>query len=339
MTQEVLCFENVDHIDRFIAGASANSNVAAALEHLTIALQHAYPLRLLCKALELAPNLTDLILILPSPFPHRVLEGLTFVHLRLLKTNLPHRLIATFLSTNPSIRFLDLGPCGKSRTCPLRLANLSRIPDIRCPVECSTTIVHLGVVRVRAELSRPTTVVSSVLWSFPISFFAVYTLSLQFNPSDDDILASIAKFVPMVRVLRLWERADYEVRELLLFGVHNVHSPPFKPLDPGTPRPWQNATSLRNNLLKMRFLDHFVVRTTALFVPVPGLPQERRIIFTWVGENTPLLKHPHLRFVTVWYRATELGAGILTRWQKKDDVWEGESVDSPSEDELGICMY
>ncbi|PIL33263.1 hypothetical protein GSI_04713 [Ganoderma sinense ZZ0214-1] len=207
--QEVLRFENVGHIKKFIASAGSNSNVSTTLEHLTIELQNSYPLRILSTALHLAPNLTDLILILPTPFPGRVLDGLVFVHLQLLKTNLPHNRITTFLSANPSIRFLDLGPCGKTHTCPLKSANLSRIPDIRCPIECSLTVVHLGAVRVRADLCRPGTVVSTILRSFPISFFAVYILSLQFNGTDDDILASIARFVPMVRILRLWERADY----------------------------------------------------------------------------------------------------------------------------------
>ena len=225
LDQAVLRFENEGHMNMFIAGADSNSNISTALEHLTVELPNAYPLRILSTALQLAPNLTDLILILPTPFPNRLLEGLVLVHLQLLKTNLPHRFITTFLSANTSVRFLDLGPCGRSQTCPLKSVNLSRIPDIRCPIECSPTVVHLGAIRVRADLSRPRTVVSTILRSFPISFFAIYILSLQFNGTDDDILASIAKFVPMVRILRLWERADYVVRQSLLFRLSNTHHP------------------------------------------------------------------------------------------------------------------
>lgn len=225
MAQPVLRFENEDHIKRFTAGIGANSNVGTALEHLTIVFRHAYPLRHLRGALELAPNLTDLILLLPAPFPHRLLEGLIFVNLRLLKTNLPHGRIVTLLSVNTTVRFLDLGPCGKSKDCPLRVIDLSRIPDIRCPIECCTAIVHPGATRVRMDLTRPRTAVSPILRSFPVRFIAVYVLSLQFTAMDDDLLSSIARFAPMVRVLRLWERADYGVCHRSLFRVSDAHLP------------------------------------------------------------------------------------------------------------------
>ncbi|KAI1790681.1 hypothetical protein LXA43DRAFT_1095284 [Ganoderma leucocontextum] len=275
--QEILRFDDESHLSVFTMSAGANPDVGPAVEHLTIELRSAYSTQLLHAALQLTPNLTDLILMLPTTFPLHLLDGLVFNRLKLLKTNLPHNRLVAFLSVNPSIGFLDLGPCGsRSRECPLANVNLSRIHDIRCPVECSTRIVHLGSVRVRADLTRPRTVVSVILCSFPIPFFAVYTLSLQFNPMDDDILSSVARFVPMVRVLRLWERADYAR------------------LSPQTPRPWQSATRLRDNLLQMRFLDHFIVRTTASFVRVPGLTQERTVIYRWTGENTMTRKHPRL---------------------------------------------
>ena len=198
-------------------------------------------------------------------------------------------------------------------------------------------IVHLGTVRVHVDLTRLKTVVSLILRSFPIQFFAVYTLSLQFNPTDDDILASIAKFVPMVRVLQLWERADYTVSHFCLHNLHDHLTVP-QPLHPHTPHPWQHAKTLRDNLLKMRFLDSFIVRTTAAFVLAPGLAQERTVISKWVGEKTPSRTHPRLSFVGVWYRATQFGAGTLTKWRKNGEVWTGASVDSPTQDDLGVLL-
>ena len=88
----------------------------------------------------------------------------------------------------------------------------------------------------------------------------------------------------------------------------------------------------------MRFLDYFVVRTSASFVAVPGLAQERPVIFRWVGEDTVMLRHQALKFVAVWYRSIGYGTGILTHWRKTDEVWTGVSVDSPTQDELGVCM-
>nr|VWO94125.1 Immunoglobulin G-binding protein A (IgG-binding protein A) (Staphylococcal protein A) (SpA) [Ganoderma boninense] len=275
--QSVVRIEDDDRLYAFTAGAAANQDVGPTAEHLTIRLRNTYTRRRLRSTLQLTPNLTDLILILPAPFYSQLLDGLVFDNLQLLKTNVPHGHLVKFLSANPSIRLLDVGPCGRYKACPLTVSNLSQVSDFRCPIECATAIVHLGAVRIRADLTRPRTVVSTILRSFPISFFAIYTLTLQFNPTDDDILASIARFVPMVRVLRLWERADYAS------------------LSPQAPRAWMQPTNLRNNLLKMRFMDHLVVRTTASFVSAPGLARERTLIFRWIGENTLTRKHPSLR--------------------------------------------
>lgn len=112
----------------------------------------------------------------------------------------------------------------------------------------------------------------------------------------------------------------------------------LKNITPQTPRPWMNALQLRGNLLSMPLLTHFVVRTTASFVAVPGLAQERAVIFRWIGANTVSKRHPRLKFVAVWYCATYIGEGTLTRWEKADGVWAGVSVNSPEEGELGTCL-
>lgn len=62
------------------------------------------------------------------------------------------------------------------------------------------------------------------------------------------------------------------------------------------------------------------------------------MIFKWVGENTVSRKHPSLRFVAVWYGATQVGAGTFTQWRKDDGDWTGVSVDAPTEDDLGGVM-
>lgn len=99
-----------------------------------------------------------------------------------------------------------------------------------------------------------------------------------------------------------------------------------------------HATHLRDHLLKMRFMDHFVVRTTASLVSVPGLARERTLVFKWIGENTVTRKHPSLRSVTLWYGAVRFGEGTLARWWKDGETWVGASVDSPTEDDLGVLV-
>ncbi|PIL23659.1 hypothetical protein GSI_14972 [Ganoderma sinense ZZ0214-1] len=196
--QVVRRIENDSDFYVFTVGATANPAVGTAVEHLTIEVNNTYSSRLLRSSLQIAPNIQDLILMLPGLFPLRLLDGVVFNRLQLFKTNLPHNRLVTFLSAHQTLGFLDLGPCGRSQKCSLTSVDLSRIHDIRCPIKCFSTLVHLGSIRIHGDLTRPKTVVSTVLCSFPIAFFAVYTLSLHFNPTDDDIVASIARFALMV---------------------------------------------------------------------------------------------------------------------------------------------
>ena len=160
-------------------------------------------------AFRLVPNLTNLILVLYPSTPRSLPNRVTFLKLELFKADLPHGHLIRFLTTHALLWFINLRPCrkvAKVKKCMLASTNLSHLHDIHCPIECFATIIHLGFVRIRGDLTYESMSMSSVLHSFITPHFALYILSIHFWPDGMDVLVSIAVFAPMIRTLCLWEK-------------------------------------------------------------------------------------------------------------------------------------
>ena len=161
--------------------------------------------------LQLTPNLTDLTLNLPATTPPSVFTGVHFARLHFLRTNLPHRVLVSFLSHHPTLSDLVMGPCGTSRACPLADVDLSHVTVLECSATCLAHVAHcdLNHLTVRRGSSRP----SIDFASLPIAA-SLCSLTIDFFASDRDVLSGIALFAPFLRKLSLLERTCRSVSEL-----------------------------------------------------------------------------------------------------------------------------
>ena len=187
-----------------------------ALDTLVITLDLPYPIDALRKALSAAVHIEDLILLLPSDdTPDNILVGLHFAHLELFKMNLPHRYIMPFISQQPSLKCLCLGPCGRDdgASCPLQTHNLDHVVTAKYPVSCIMGFVHPNLLRLTLEGGCHLHNAPALLRSIqPFPF--LFALTLDFFPDDYDILESVVRVAPQLQKLKLVEKHRTYVRSL-----------------------------------------------------------------------------------------------------------------------------
>ncbi len=156
------------------------------------------------RCLQLVPNVADVILDLPPRTPSNILQHVTFPHLQLFKTNLPHYTLLDFLEAHLSLKLLILGSCGSPGECAFAsLSHVDHIVDLEGPSQCISHFMGTRLVRLTAHLSYD--------WyskfatrSLPLSIHLV-VLSMEILPDDFQVLNSISQTAPSLRKLKLME--------------------------------------------------------------------------------------------------------------------------------------
>ena len=109
MLQIVRRMTSVLEVFAFMKLSEVEPRIGQALEELSIDLAHpvfAHPrslfvyCRAMRNALRLSPNVTDLTLLIPNTTPPGIFSLVVMPRLRLFKTNLPHKTIASFVDVH-----------------------------------------------------------------------------------------------------------------------------------------------------------------------------------------------------------------------------------------------
>ncbi|KAJ3556071.1 hypothetical protein NM688_g2225 [Phlebia brevispora] len=195
-------------------------DIGTAVIELEVAFDESTPLSLptLRRCLRLMPNITDLILQLPSCSPRVILNGLRFPSLQLLESNLPHRVMAPFIEQHPTIKYLLLGPCEGGRQCPLHTTPLDDVADLRLPLGCLSDLSTPSAGRLHTFLTDQILSSSTVLRTLR-PYSSLYSLTIEFRNDDYDILCGISGLAPTLRKLRLLVRPSFQVRSSVGFRI------------------------------------------------------------------------------------------------------------------------
>jgi hypothetical protein len=162
------------------------------------------PIRLL---LEATSQLSALELTVPLSTPRSVLPAKRLPSLTILKTNLEHSSIASFLSLNHQLESLTLGSCGTNDAiCPLHQASLPSLTKLECRKPCiygfsssinitCLTLVHYNHAASNSVMNKPLPKLTNVT-----------ALSILFHPhSTPNPLRSVLSIAPSVHILELEE--------------------------------------------------------------------------------------------------------------------------------------
>ncbi len=308
-------------MNTFLEIARHNAEVGSAVRELKIDLpRHLSSVATLRHCLELAFNVEDLVLFIPSSRPLSGLMNIILPKLLLLKTNLNYRNVARLLSINPSICYLNIGECSKTprQKCPINRTQLANIIDISAPLSCLKS-VHSILLEclTTTSIPRQSTSITSTLRGFH-TLPGVRYLMLDFVPQDSDILRTICCIFPNVRKLRLFEwPVEVSTINYQTTGVH-LHS-----LQCGTvSREWNNLATWRDDLFNLKYLEEFVLGTPVALVNTLGSKaDEEHLISTWatrlVGASASAsTAHPSLYHLGLYYGGQSPSDRFLSHWYR-----------------------
>ncbi|OJT09095.1 hypothetical protein TRAPUB_5 [Trametes pubescens] len=204
-------------LESFIALGRYNSNIGRVVQDLRITLsaQEGYEAQALRDVLRLTPNVECLVLDLPSEAPITLLNGLHFPKLRVLSTNLPHRVLISFIANHGSLTSLALRDCdsGPQAACPLRGQELRHLEDLQCPSRCFAGIARGPLVTATVNLTRLTSVANLAIQTLSASH--LHTLTVDCFSTDYDILSRVSLAVPNLRKLKLIEKPQPHVCDVV----------------------------------------------------------------------------------------------------------------------------
>ena len=164
-------------------------------------------------------NITALNLRLSFEPTSHMLQNLEFANLSIFETNVPHALIAPFLTRHPTITNLVLDVCNAATAttavaCPLTGCNLSHVEQLCCPKGCvrpllsavtpASPLYNLQVIQHTAQDSL---FPLQDLFNFrhiPTSSH-LYYLHLDFDHMAPRLLRAISMAAPQLDTLRLAE--------------------------------------------------------------------------------------------------------------------------------------
>ncbi|KAH9919200.1 uncharacterized protein BXZ73DRAFT_80410 [Epithele typhae] len=292
---------SVDDIKSFGLIAQHSPSTLLGVRDLTVSipLNVGYNPRMLRANISPCLNIVQLRLTLPQNTPSTVFRLLTFNHLKRFYTNLPHRVLFTFLSRHPTITDLALEGCSRPANCPLRGVELPLLDKLQCPARCFAAIaVGRAVGTARVKLSRvgsTTFAAMGVLAACPVE-----ALSIDFHDDDHDILGRIAVNMPNLRKLKLTEkscakrRADYARRS------------------------WNDLDAWHTALLRFSELSILEVYTAATVST--DSRSEGEVVNGWAkGTNINSVAHPSLRRVTILQKRGGPEES-LTTWLREEAV-------------------
>ncbi|KAI0686205.1 hypothetical protein C8Q76DRAFT_699033 [Earliella scabrosa] len=293
-------------------------DVAWYAKDVTIMLSVPFSLVALRACLLSSINVVDLVLFLPYDMFADILPGIHFPRLQLFKTNLPHRLLKTFLTSHNTITDLCLQGCGRApgESCPLRLIDLSHVTAVECALECVSATTHPALMRLTAERMRDASPCPAlVLRTLHAPLVALFALTLDFLPDDYDLLDRIVVASPRVQRLKLLERSGA-----------------FRRNDQSR-RSWNDSTRWAKCLFRLDSLSDLALRTaSSLTGPLSTPANELRTVKRWSSKRSRPSRsvvltheHPTLKYVRVWYRCEQPGGAILTSWSKTSGKWRNSN--------------
>ena len=147
-----------------------------------------------------------------------LLADLHFPRLSLFATKfLPHEGIAEFLRFHPNVQTLSVGPCGATQ-CPIPA--LLHIKDISSPSDCIPAIVSGGDPQaIFATLPLTADNHHRLFTETALPLGSLTTLTLNFIPGRDQILAVIRDFAPTLQNLRLIEKSSGQHPVLIFINL------------------------------------------------------------------------------------------------------------------------
>ncbi|KAI0366440.1 hypothetical protein BV20DRAFT_1055587 [Pilatotrama ljubarskyi] len=292
-------------LEDFISLGHYNGNIGRVVEDLRIALplNQGYPAQAVRNVLRLTPNIECLVLDLPSDSPVTLLNGLNFPNLRVFFTNLPHRVLVSFLTAHSSLTSLALRACGRSVICPLNGLELHHLVDLQCPSRCFVGIARGPLATATVNLTRLTSMANLAIQTLVAS--RIHTLTVDCFPSDYDILSRVVNAVPNLRKLKINEKFQPQRRR--------NHAR----------RPWNDLRGWHQTLMRLRSLEELMLRT---LVPVSGPSRsEARVVNGWArGVGQHAVVHPSLFYIALIQKDSAPGSTgqLLSHWFKDHmGVW------------------
>ncbi|RPD60319.1 hypothetical protein L226DRAFT_577105 [Lentinus tigrinus ALCF2SS1-7] len=308
---ELKIFQDLESIISFTEVATVQPEHGAAIHELAFflnisSLQREILERTLSICLSLTPNVEILTLWIYPPISVATFASIPLPRLEVFRSSLPHRALLPFVATRPALRALDLGSCGRARTCTLSTLSLQHINDLTCRTSCAPRLVHQHLDRLRLVMNdfggNPLT--SAVISSFPVAMHHLQILTVEFTAADLSILRVIAIHIPALRNLKMLERFKA-----------NKHAP----------RAWDDRTGWSSALRKLSQLEQLVIRTDGAVAHAAGDHiAEREAFRKWVGGARP---HPTLRYIAVWQRCRADNYGVISEWSREDGIWTGKWSD------------
>ncbi|KAJ8457604.1 hypothetical protein ONZ51_g11428 [Trametes cubensis] len=300
----ITTLENLQH---FVVLGNYNTNIGRVVEDLSIALPSnvGYPAQALRAALRLAPNIECLVLDVPAESPISLLSSLQFPNLRVFSTNLPHRALVAFLNSHPHLDALALRDCGRSAACPLRGVEFSNLTNLQCPSRCFVGILRGPLIAATVNLSRMTSMSSIALRSLSSSH--LHSLTVDYFNNDYDVILHVINATPNLRKLKLNEKAQPQRRH-----------------DGSTRRPWNDLQEWHRSLLRLPFLEEFMLRT--LISVCTGNRTELDVVTAWArGTGRRATPHSNLYHIALMQRHLGGAPGLqqqLSHWFKHErGVW------------------
>ncbi|KAI9057612.1 hypothetical protein FKP32DRAFT_1681295 [Trametes sanguinea] len=298
---------SLEELQNFVVLGTYNLSIGRVIEDFSIALPHntGYPAQAVRVALRLVPNIQCLVLDVPSESPVTLLNGVRFPNLRVFSTNLPHRMLVSFLTSHPSLDALALRNCGRGFACPLRGLQFRDLSDLQCPSRCFVGVVRGPLTTATVNLSRLTSMSSLAVRSLSSSH--LHTLTMDYFTNDYDVLSRIIFATPNLRKLKLNEKAQRERRHGSIR------------------RPWNDLRQWHSALLRLPQLEELMLRT---LIFIGGTTRtELDVVTAWaVGVGRRAVPHPSLYHIALIQKDPVGVAGRpsqqLSHWFKNETgVW------------------
>ncbi|OJT15122.1 hypothetical protein TRAPUB_8319 [Trametes pubescens] len=213
----------VEGLIHFMELATLNPAIGSIVQTLTIDFKHmvSFSVSQLRAALLIVPNVQELLLYLPSPVPFGLLTDIRFRTLDFIATNIPHASLVSFLSSHPTVTSLVLGPCGKSKACPLAAVSTPNLVALECSVGCLSATSYSRLSRLTLDLPEAGVHMPTIIRHMT-NVSSLSSLTVDFFPDDFDIVDAIADAIPQVRKLKLVEKKKPTVRVYLQFAMFRM---------------------------------------------------------------------------------------------------------------------
>ncbi|TFK83032.1 hypothetical protein K466DRAFT_655439 [Polyporus arcularius HHB13444] len=292
----------LDQLQLFISLATVNPVIGHAVQDLTLSLplHIGYPAQAVRECLRLTPNLDTLMLVLPDFSPSTIISGTLLPRLRTFATNLPHRALPVFLALHPSVTSLALESCGGRTRCPLRDLNLSQVSDLSCPARCLEGIARGQVAMATVNLTRLASMAALAIQALSTS--PLYLLCINFFSDDYDILARIVAAAPRLRKLKLVEKPRAQRR------FHHAR------------RPWNDLQEWHRLLMRLPFLEEFMLRTSAS-ISSPRR-SEQAVVTIWANGTNHGARHPNLYHISILQQGPDADAQPLSHYFRRHGTWQ-----------------